>query len=146
MNKGAPEALARAIADLTSLAGAPDIVTIAQAAGRPIETVAGVHFGVDDLLGTGALSQAAADMPLADAYDRLARDRASATVGAAHRGITAKLVGGLGDGETAAEALAAFGGQANVARARESLRALAGSALSIAKLTVAAGLLDDLAR
>ena len=85
-------------------------------------------------------------MPLADAYDRLARDRAVATIGAAHRGITTKLVRGLGEREAPADALAAWSSDPQVERARERLRALAISAPSIAKLTVAAGLLDDLAR
>ena len=101
------------------------------------------HFGSDDALGIGALVTAAAQMPLADAYDRLARDRAVAIVSAAHRKITAKIV----------ELYAWMASQgkrwtadATVGRARERLNAIAASPVSIAKLTVAAGLLDDLAR
>ena len=146
VNSGAPEPLARTVADLSSLSSAPDIVVIAQGAGTPIEAVATTHFGMDDLLGITALTSAAAEMPLADAYDRLARDRAVATIGAAHRGITTKLVRGLGEREAPADALAAWSSDPQVERARERLRALAISAPSIAKLTVAAGLLDDLAR
>ena len=51
VNSGAPEPLARAVADLSSLSSAPDIVVIAQGAGTPIEAAATTHFGIDDLLG-----------------------------------------------------------------------------------------------
>ncbi|SEC15850.1 glutamate dehydrogenase [Rhizobiales bacterium GAS191] len=144
---GAPEPLARAIADLASLSSAPDIVMIAQKSGKPIEAVAAAHFGTDDMLGIGTLCAAAAQMPLADAYDRLARDRAVATIGAAHRGITAKVVAlHAGDDEPTGGLEAWIAADANVERARQRLTALGGSTASIARLTVAAGLLDDLAR
>jgi glutamate dehydrogenase len=144
---GAPEPLARALADLASLSSAPDIVVIAGTSGKPIEAVAVAHFGVDDMLGIGALSTAASKMPLADAYDRLARDRAVATIGTAHRGITAKVVALHATDDAPGAALDAFMAKdPNVARARERLGALAASAPSIARLTVAAGLLEDLSR
>jgi glutamate dehydrogenase len=143
---GAPEPLAHAIANLSSLSSAPDIVLIAQNSGKPIEAVAATQFGIDDLFGIGMLSRAAADMPLADAYDRLARDRAVGTIGAAHRGITAKVAARHEAEGKAGAALEAWSQEPNIARARERLRALSGSGISIAKLTVAAGLLDDLAR
>jgi glutamate dehydrogenase len=147
VNAGAPESLARALADLACLSSAPDIVVIAEKSGKPIQAVAAAHYGIDDALGIGALCAAAASMPLADAYDRLARDRAVATIGAAHRGITAKVVARHSDEEQPGSALDAFlAADANVAGARARLAALAASAPSIAKLTVAAGLLDDLAR
>ena len=147
MQMGAPEPLARALADLASLSSAPDIVVIAGSSGKPIEAVAMAHFGIDDMLGIGALVAAADKMPLADAYDRLARDRAVATIGAAHRGITAKVVALHASEDLPGSALDAFlAADPNVARARERLGLLAASAPSIAKLTVAAGLLDDLAR
>ena len=144
---GAPEPLARALADLASLSSAPDIVVIAGTSGKPIEAVAVAHFGVDDMLGIGALSAAASKMPLADAYDRLARDRAIATIGTAHRGITAKVVALHATDDAPGAALDAFMAKdPNVARARERLGALAASAPSIARLTVAAGLLEDFSR
>ena len=60
--------------------------------GTPVSAVAMPHFGSDDALGIGARVAAAAPMPLADAYDRLARDRAVAIIGTAHRRITARIV------------------------------------------------------
>ncbi|MBV8442232.1 MAG: NAD-glutamate dehydrogenase, partial [Hyphomicrobiales bacterium] len=142
VSAGIPKPLSRSIADLAPLSSAPDIVLNAQKTGKPVRAIARAHFGSDDALGIGPLVAAAAQMPLADAYDRLARDRAVAIIGAAHRGITAKIVG-----------LYAVDGvdfwiaaDSSVGRARERLNAIANSPASIAKLTVAAGLLDDLAR
>jgi glutamate dehydrogenase len=139
---GIPDPLSRSIADLAALSSAPDIVLTAQKTGKPVRAVAGVHFGSDDALGVGPLVAAAGRIPLADAYDRLARDRAVAIIGAAHRGITAKIVG-LDAPDGVDSWIAA---DPSVERARERLSAIANSPASIAKLTVAAGLLDDLAR
>jgi glutamate dehydrogenase len=144
---GIPRQLSRSIADLAALSNAPDIVLIARMTGKPIHAVAMAHFGSDDVLGIGALVAAAAHMPLADAYDRLARDRAVAIVGAAHRGITAKIVGLYAvDGEPGKALESWIAGDHTVGRARERLHAIVASPASIAKLTVAAGLLDDLVR
>jgi glutamate dehydrogenase len=105
------------------------------------------HFGSDDALGIGALVAAAAQMPLADAYDRLARDRAVAIIGAAHRRITARIVEVHAvDGEPEKSLDLWIAADHMVGRARERLNAIAASPVSIAKLTVATGLLDDLAR
>jgi glutamate dehydrogenase len=139
---GISKPLSRSIADLSALSSAPDIVFNAQKTGKPVANVASAHFGSDDALGIGALVAGAARLPLADAYDRLARDRAVASIGAAHRGIAAKIVG-LDAVDGVDSWIAA---DHTVGRARERLSAIAASAASIAKLTVAAGLLDDLAR
>jgi glutamate dehydrogenase len=142
-----PEPLSGSIANLRPLSSAPDIVLVAQTSGKPIRSVAPVHFASDDAFGIGALVAAAAQLPLADAYDRLARDRAVAVVGAAHRGITAKIVAlHASDGEPRNALDAWLAASPTAARSRERLTAIAASPVSIAKLTVAAGLLDDLAR
>ena len=87
-------------------------------------------------------------MPLADAYDRLARDRAVAIIGAAHRRITARIVEVHAvDGEPGKIAgLVDRRRPYGWARARTALNAIAASPVSIAKPTVATGLIDDLAR
>jgi glutamate dehydrogenase len=129
------------------LASAPDIVTIAGASGKPVEAVAAAHFGLDDLLAIDNLVSTAAGMPLADGYDRLARDRALTIIGAAHRGITAKVVALHGPEDRPGAALEAWlTRETSVGKAQERLKALAETSPSVAKLTVAAGLLDDLAR
>jgi glutamate dehydrogenase len=144
---GIPEPLSRSIADLAALSGAPDIVLNAQKTGKPVRTVASAHFGSDDALGIGALVAASALLPLADAYDRLARDRAVAIIGGAHRRITAKIVElYTSDGEPGKALDSWIAADPSVLRARERLNVIVASSASIAKLTVAAGLLDDLAR
>jgi glutamate dehydrogenase len=147
VSAGIPMQLSRSIADLAALASAPDIVLVARMTGKRVSAVAIAHFGSDDVLGIGALVTAAAQMPLADAYDRLARDRAVAIVGAAHRRITAKILGPYAvDGEPEKSLDSWTAADHTVGRARERLNAIAASPASIAKLTVAAGLLEDLAR
>jgi glutamate dehydrogenase len=142
-----PESLSHSIADLAALSSAPDIVLIAQMSGKSIRSVAPMHFASDDAFGIGALVAAAAQLPLADAYDRLARDRAVTVVGAAHRGITAKIVAMQASNGEPKNALDAWlAATPTAARSRERLNAIVASPVSIAKLTVAAGLLDDLAR
>jgi glutamate dehydrogenase len=147
VSAGIPRQLSRSIADLAALSNAPDIVLIARMTGKPVRAVAMAHFGSDDALGIGALVTAAAQIPLADVYDRLARDRALAIVDAAHRGITAKIVELYAvDGEPGTALDSWITTDPTVGRARERLNAIVASPASIAKLTVAAGLLDDLAR
>ena len=72
VSTGIPRQLSRSIADLAALSSAPDIVLIAGITGKPVRAVAIAHFGSDDVLRIGALIAAAAHIPLADAYDRLA--------------------------------------------------------------------------
>jgi len=147
VSAGIPRQLSRSIADLAALSSAPDIVLVARMTGKPVSAVAMAHFGSDDALGIGALVAAAAQMPLADAYDRLARDRAVAIIGAAHRRITARIVEVHAvDGEPEKSLDLWIAADHMVGRARERLNAIAASPVSIAKLTVATGLLDDLAR
>ena len=147
VDAGIPKPLSRSIADLAALSSAPDIVLNVQKTGKPVRTVASAHFGSDDALGIGALLAAAAQLPLPDAYDRLARDRAVAVIGDAHRRITAKIVELYAvDGEPGKALESWIAADPSVGRARERLNAIAASAASIAKLTVAAGLLYDLAR
>jgi glutamate dehydrogenase len=144
---GVPEPLSRSIGDLAALSSAPDIVLVAQMSRKPVPAVATAHFGGDDSLGIGAIVEAAQKMHLADAYDRLARDRALATINSAHRGITAKIVGLQALDAEPGKALDSWvATDSKAAPARDRLRAIGASSASIAKLTVAAGLLDDLAR
>ena len=115
---GAPEPLARALADLASLSSAPDIVVIAGTSGKPIEAVAVAPFRRRRHARDRRLERRRKQMPLADAYDRLARDRAIATIGTAHRGITAKVVALHATDDAPGAALDAFMAKdPNVARA-----------------------------
>jgi glutamate dehydrogenase len=124
---------------------APDIVLVSRRTGRSVADIAAAHFAVEALFGLGLLAGAAAAIPVAEHYDRLARDRAVDALAAAHRRLTAEVA--LRD-ETGPDALAGWeaerGGE--VARIRAAVGAIAASGLTVSKLTVAASLLADLAK
>jgi glutamate dehydrogenase len=134
------------LAALQDLVAAPDIVLVAGRTGRAVAEVARVHFAADDLFGLGELAGAASAIQVVDHYDRLARDRAVDALAAAHRRLTAEIVGR--DGAPGPERVAAWasarGGE--VERIRGSVHAIAASGLTVSKLTVAASLLADLAK
>ena len=142
--EGTPEDLAQRLAALQDLVAAPDIVLVAQRTGHPVVEVARTHFAVEDMFRLGVMVGAARGIPVADTYDRLALDRAIDGVAAAHRHLTAEV---LGHGRTTGpEAVAAWsmsrGGE--VERIRTAVEAIFASGLTLSKLTVAASLLGDL--
>jgi glutamate dehydrogenase len=143
---GVPQDLASRLAALQDLVAAPDIVLVAGRTGRAVAEVARVHFAADDLFGLGELAGAASAIQVVDHYDRLARDRAVDALAAAHRRLTAEIVGrdGAPGPERVAAWAAARGGE--VERIRGSVHAIAASGLTVSKLTVAASLLADLAK
>ncbi|HEY8566069.1 MAG TPA: NAD-glutamate dehydrogenase [Beijerinckiaceae bacterium] len=142
---GVPEALARRIAALPDLAAAPDIVLVAERAGRPVAEVAATHFALEGFFHLGRIVGTARDVPLADYYDRLALDRAIDGIAAAHRRLTAEVAATGGVGVAGVEAWSAKRG-ADVTRIRAAVEGLTASGLTVSKLTVAASLLADLAR
>jgi glutamate dehydrogenase len=84
-------------------------------------------------------------VPVADYFDRLALDRALDTIGEAERRLTAAMVE---TGKSGAEAVEAWIAprQVEVERIRAAIHQIAGSGLTLSKLTVAASLLADLAK
>ena len=141
---GVPAALARRIAQLPRLRDATDIHLVAEQAGAPLERAARVFFAIADRLGTSRIVAAARRVPVADRFDRLALDRALDMLADARRRIATEAL--LAEQE-AADPLGAWIGK----RARAVERAFAtftGEAAepSVARVTVAANLLADLAR
>jgi glutamate dehydrogenase len=137
---GVPADLAGDIARLRVMAQAPAIADIAQAMGYPVTETAriflevGERLGIDDLAGRGAA------IATTDPYDRLAIAQALAQLAAAQAVFTR-------------EAIAAGGSEAWLASRSEQLagvqRRLADAAgdstLTLSRLLVAAGALDELA-
>jgi glutamate dehydrogenase len=80
-----------------------------------------------------------------DYFDRLALDRALDSIGDAERRLAAAMVG---NGAIGAEAVEKWvePRKAEVERIRASIHEIAGSGLTLSKLSVAASLLGDLAR
>ena len=142
---GVPDDLARRIASLPPLAAATDIVLVADRAQKPVAEVAATYFANEAYFQLDRVAAAVPGIAVADYFDRLALDRALDSIGDAERRITAAMVG---HGAAGAEAVEAWvkPRQAEVERIRASIHDIAGSGLTVSKLSVAASLLGDLAR
>ncbi|HEY2527163.1 MAG TPA: NAD-glutamate dehydrogenase [Xanthobacteraceae bacterium] len=142
---GVPDALAAAIADLGPLAAAPDIVLVADRTGKPVGEVASTYFAAGAFFRLDRIGGAAARIPVADYFDRLALDRARDAIGDAERRITAAMVASGTSGTAAVEAWVEPR-KGEVERIRLAIHEIASSGLTLSKLAVAASLLGDLAK
>ncbi|HVY58908.1 MAG TPA: NAD-glutamate dehydrogenase [Xanthobacteraceae bacterium] len=141
---GAPEELARRIADLPALAAAPDISVVSDRTGRPVAEVAATYFAGEDFFRLDRIVAAARGIVISDYFDRLALDRALDSIGDAQRRLTAGMIANGATGPAAVEAW--VGSRAHeVERIRGAIHEIAGSGLTLSKLSVAASLLGDLA-
>jgi glutamate dehydrogenase len=147
---GVPDDLARRMADLAVLKAAPDIVLVADRSGKPVGEVTATYFATESFFQIDRVANAAAGITVSDYFDRLALDRALDSIGDAERRLTAAMVG---NGQVGKE-LSGAGAveewvkprQAEVERIRAAIHEIAGSGLTLSKLSVAASLLGDLAR
>ena len=142
---GVPEALARRIAGLAVLKAAPDIVLVADRAGKPVGEVTATYFATESFFQLDRVAHAASGIAVSDYFDRLALDRALDSIGDAERRLTAAMVGNGHAGAGAVEEWVKPR-QAEVERIRSAIHEIAGSGLTLSKLSVAASLLGDLAR
>jgi glutamate dehydrogenase len=140
---GVPDELASRIADLGSLAAAPDIVLVADRTGKPAAEVAATYFAAGAFFRLERITSAASAIPVADYFDRLALDRARDSIGDAERRLTAAMVGNSEPGTGAVQAWVAPR-RDEVERVRYAVAEIAGSGLTLSKLSVAASLLSDL--
>jgi glutamate dehydrogenase len=143
--QGVPDVLARRLANLPGLLAAPDIVSVADRAQQKIADVAATYFAAEAHFGLDRIVRAAADINVADRFDRLALDRALDSIGDAERRLAAAMAGNGTAGASALEAWIAPRRQ-DVDRIRLQVREIAHSGLTLAKLTVVASLLGDLVR
>ena len=143
--QGVPNELARRIAELPALVAAPDIVVMADRTGRDIAALTAIYFTAEAYFRLDQITAAARGIVVSDYFDRLALDRALDSIGEAERRLAAMMAANGADGEQAVAAWAAPR-QADVDRVRMSVNEIANSGLTLAKLTVAASLLSDLAR
>jgi glutamate dehydrogenase len=143
---GAQKTIARRIAELPVLAMSTDIALVAARAGVSVADAAGAFFGVLETFGLGGILTEGERITLADRFDRMALDRALANLMRAQRDLSADVLA-MGDGPVP-ERLAqwqADNGDA-IIRLRQSVRELTKGELTVSRLSVAAGLLSDLAR
>jgi glutamate dehydrogenase len=140
-----PEKLARKIANLGPLTAAPDIVLVADRTGKAVAEVAATYFAAGAFFRLDDITRAAAAIPVADYFDRLALDRARDAIGDAERRLTAAMVANGVAGSSAVEAWV-VPRKAAVERIRSAIHEIASSGLTLSKLSVAASLLADLVK
>jgi glutamate dehydrogenase len=142
---GVPETLARRLADLPVLKAAPDIALVADRAGKPVGEVTATYFATEAFFQLDSVASAVPNIVVSDYFDRLALDRALDSIGDAERRLTAAMVA---NGHAGADAVEEWvrPRQAEVERIRSAIHQIAGSGLTLSKLSVAASLLGDLAR
>jgi glutamate dehydrogenase len=146
MAGGAPSAIARRIAELIALSYATDIALVAERTRSTIGAAAAAFFGVLDLFGSSAIVEGAGGLVLADRFDRMALDRALANLMRAQRDLTVDVLGfGRGEIGTRLAAWKAARPEA-IERVVDAVKGLTGGEMSVSRLSVAAGLLSDLAR
>ncbi len=143
---GAPEELARRVAELSALVLATDIVLVGERTGADIDTAATAYFKVLDLFHLGRITEQGSRIALSDRYDRMALDRALANLMRAQRELTTDVIAaanGPVEGRLKAwrESRAA-----EVDRIVGTVRDLTEGELTVSRLSVAAGLLSDLVR
>jgi glutamate dehydrogenase len=146
---GVPDALARRIASLPVLKAAPDIVLVAEQGKKPVGEVTATYFATEAFFQLDRVIGAVPGIVVSDYFDRLALDRALDSIGDAERRLTAAMVGnGQNTGLAGAGAVDEWikPRQAEVERIRSAIHEIAGSGLTLSKLSVAASLLGDLAR
>ena len=142
---GVPETLARRVANLPVLKAAPDIALVADRAGKPVGEVTATYFATEAFFQLDSVAGAVPSIVVSDYFDRLALDRALDSIGDAERRLTAAMVA---NGHAGADAVEEWvrPRQAEVERIRSAIHQIAGSGLTLSKLSVAASLLGDLAR
>ena len=144
--QGVPPSLAYKMSALLAMEGACDAVLIAERTSRPIGDAAATLFAVADHFQLDKVIQAALAVTAADHYDRLAMDRALDQVGVAARAMAVAALE-ASPGASGMEAVTAWADASpDAARVRRAVHEIAGAGLTLARLSVAASLLADLAR
>ncbi|MCX7305918.1 MAG: NAD-glutamate dehydrogenase [Hyphomicrobiales bacterium] len=142
---GAPPKLADRLALLDASVLIPDIALVASDAGADLVATAKAFFAVTGAFRIGRIEDAAGSIATADYYEGMALARAVDTIGAARRGITAAALAGFATADDPVADWLAAGGE-RIAATRERLQALTeGGDITVSRLSVAAGLMSDLA-
>jgi len=143
---GTPDDLAKRIAQLSALTLATEVVLVSERAEISVEDAAKTYFAVLETFQLGHITEQVQSIEVKDYYDRMALDRAIANLMRAQRDITLDVLSfGSADVETG---LAAWheARHDDIERSREMVANITESTLSVSRLSVAAGLLSDLAR
>ncbi|HEV7344693.1 MAG TPA: NAD-glutamate dehydrogenase [Devosia sp.] len=139
--QGVPEETARRIAELSVLSYASDIVLVSERCGVPVTEGAAAFFGVFAAFELWPVIEQGHAIALSDRFDRMALDRALANLMRAQRDLTSDVLrspGGLAGWEAERKA--------GIARTASAVAELTQGELTVSRLSVAAGLLADLAQ
>ena len=139
-----PELLAARLALLPTLARASDVVLIADRTGRSIADAAKAYFAVSERFGFGRIDAMTEEVATADYYESLALQKARDSLETAHRELAQKVLANGSGGDVAAWEAAA--GERVTATAEQVEKIVSDRRPSMAKVTVAASLLSELAR
>ena len=146
IEKGVPTDLASEIALLPLLSLVPDIASVSRETSASLEATIETYFGITRLFGIGRLEAALLTLQTPDYYETLALDRAASEITGARRSLTAAALRQQGGAGGDAAGVWAESRRGAVDRIAGQIAALAGTGeTSVARLTVAAGLLSDLA-
>jgi len=145
LGSGVPGDLAADIADLDILAVLPAVTEIARIAGRDVTIAAAAYLLVGERFGLDRIAEGAQSLGSSEAYERLAVTGAEAAIAAARRRITLASLASGGPAEQGLDGYQA-GDRARIERAMRELNEIADAgALTLARLTVAASRLTDIA-
>jgi glutamate dehydrogenase len=139
-----PEALAARLALLPMLADAANVVVIADRAGRSLEESAKAYFAISNRFGFSRIDRMTAEVPVADYYEGLALQKARDSLEGAHRELAQKVIANGSGGDVAKWEASA--GERVGSTAEQVEKIVQDRRPSMAKVTVAAGLLSELAR
>lgn len=137
--QGVPVATAQRIAELPMLSYASDIVLVSERSGVPVDQGAAAFFGVFAAFRLWPVIEQGRAIQLSDRFDRMALDRALANLMRAQRDLTADVLKTEGG-------VAGWASRPGIERTAAAVAELTQGALTVSRLSVAAGLLADLAQ
>ncbi|MCB9992357.1 MAG: NAD-glutamate dehydrogenase [Hyphomicrobiaceae bacterium] len=143
---GTPEQLARRIAELSALTLSSDIIHLSQTLEMPVIDVARAYFAVLGQFRLGRITELSGTIHVTDRFDRMALDRALANLMRAQRDITGNVLTS-GHGPVLERHKAWNANMSDeIGRIQKMVHDLTEGELTVSRLSVAAGLLSDLAR
>jgi glutamate dehydrogenase len=138
--------LARSFAELPVLSLATDVVMVAEKTSVTVPEAATAFFGVLEVFGLGRIIEEGNAIVLGDRFDRMALDRALANLARAQRDLTIDVLA-MGDDDVASRLERWRNARPEaITRAATAVRDLTEGDMTVSRLSVAAGLLSDLAR
>ncbi len=143
---GVPEGLAQRIADLSVLSFGSDIVQVSERSGVSVPDAATAFFAVFDMFGLLTVIEQGRALMLPDRFDRMALDRTLANLMRSLRDLTADVLR-TGTGPVP-ERVRVWSEQrrAGLNRTATAVAELTQGELTVSRLSVAAGILADLAQ